>query len=153
MLVMSAPTEPTDEELKLGSGIPTYDQLEAIHGIKPMPMQMAARAFCPPNGGVKKKRRHRPGVVALSKIRQYQRSTELLIRKAPFQRLAREIAQEFKADLRWTGTAVLALQEASEVFLTQLFANAQRCAIHAQRISVLPEDLQLAHRLTSDPTQ
>ena len=47
-------------------------------------------------GGVKKPHRFRPGTVALREIRRYQKSTELLIRKLPFQRLVREIAQDFK---------------------------------------------------------
>merc|ERR1712150_40357 len=51
-------------------------------------------------GGVKKPHRYRPGTVALREIRRYQKSTELLIRKLPFQRLVREIAQDFKTDLR-----------------------------------------------------
>ena len=67
-----------------------------------------------PAGGVKKPHRFRPGTVALREIRRYQKSTELLIRKLPFQRLVREIAQDFKTDLRFQSSAVLALQEASE---------------------------------------
>ncbi|KAI3820264.1 hypothetical protein L1987_07808 [Smallanthus sonchifolius] len=61
----------------------------------------------------KKPHRYRPGTVALREIRKYQKSTELLIRKLPFQRLVREIAQDFKTDLRFQSHAVLALQEAS----------------------------------------
>ena len=74
----------------------------------------AARKSAPATGGVKKPHRYRPGTVALREIRRYQKSTELLIRKLPFQRLVREIAQDFKTDLRFQGSAVLALQEASE---------------------------------------
>src|ERR1700719_2463771 len=66
-------------------------------------------------GGVKKPHRFRPGTVALREIRRYQKSTELLIRKLPFQRLVRELAQEFKTDLRFQSTAILALQEFAEV--------------------------------------
>ena len=66
---------------------------------------------------MKKPHRYRPGTVALREIRKYQKSTDLLIRKAPFQRLVREIAQDFKTDLRFQSTAVLALQEASEAYL------------------------------------
>lgn len=40
-----------------------------------------------------KKRRFRPGTVALREIRKYQKSTEFLIRKLPFMRLVREIGQ------------------------------------------------------------
>ena len=77
----------------------------------------AARKSAPAAGGVKKPHRYRPGTVALREIRRYQKSTELLIRKRPFQRLVREIAQEFKTDLRFQGSAVLALQEAAEAYL------------------------------------
>lgn len=63
--------------------------------------------------------RYRPGTVALREIRRYQKSTELLIRKLPFQRLVREIAQDFKTDLRFQSTAILALQEAAEAYLVR----------------------------------
>ncbi|KAJ1361932.1 hypothetical protein KIN20_021320 [Parelaphostrongylus tenuis] len=81
----------------------------------------AARISAPATGGVKKPHRYRPGTVALREIRRYQKSTELLIRKLPFQRLVREIAQDFKTDLRFQSSAVMALQEASEAYLTQLW--------------------------------
>ncbi|GLJ55279.1 hypothetical protein SUGI_1186250 [Cryptomeria japonica] len=77
----------------------------------------AARKSAPATGGVKKPHRFRPGTVALREIRKYQKSTELLIRKMPFQRLVREIAQDFKTDLRFQSSAVAALQEASEAYL------------------------------------
>ena len=72
-------------------------------------------------GGVKKPHRYRPGTVALREIRRYQKSSDLLIRKLPFQRLVREIAQDFKTDLRFQSSAVLALQEACEAYLVGLF--------------------------------
>ncbi|KAL1828207.1 hypothetical protein ACET3Z_006619 [Daucus carota] len=78
----------------------------------------AARKSAPATGGVKKPHRFRPGTVALREIRKYQKSTELLIRKLPFQRLVREIAQDFKTDLRFQSSAVAALQEAAEAYLT-----------------------------------
>merc|ERR1711964_886399 len=79
----------------------------------------AARKSAPATGGVKKPHRYRPGTVALREIR-YLKSTELLIRKLPFQRLVREIAQDFKTDLRFQSSAVMALQEASEAYLVGL---------------------------------
>ncbi|GJY52343.1 ulp1 protease family, C-terminal catalytic domain-containing protein [Tanacetum coccineum] len=75
-----------------------------------------ARKSVPTTGGVKKPHRYHPGTVAL-RIRKYQKSTDLLIRKLPFQRLVREIAQDFKTDLRFQSHAVLALQEAAEAYL------------------------------------
>ncbi|KAL8160414.1 hypothetical protein V2J09_001951 [Rumex salicifolius] len=100
----------------------------------------AARKSAPTTGGVKKPHRYRPGTVALREIRKYQKSTELLIRKLPFQRLVREIAQDFKTDLRFQSHAVLALQEAAEAYLVGLFEDTNLCAIHAKR----PDELQVA---------
>ena len=71
--------------------------------------------------GVKKPHRFRPGTVALREIRKFQKSTELLIRKLPFQRLVREIATEYKSDLRFQSQAVFAIQEACEAYMVGLF--------------------------------
>merc|ERR1711884_890023 len=95
----------------------------------------AARKSAPATGGVKKPHRYRPGTVALREIRRYQKSTELLIRKLPFQRLVREIAQDFKTDLRFQSAAIGALQEASEAYLVGLFEDTNLCAIHAKRVT------------------
>ena len=96
--------------------------------------------------------RFRPGTVALREIRKYQRNTELLIRKLPFQRLVREVAQDFKTDLRFQSHAVLALQEAAEAYLVHLFEDSNLCAIHAKRVTILPKDIQLARRLRGERT-
>jgi histone H3 len=101
-------------------------------------------------GGVKKPHRYRPGTVALREIRRYQKSTELLIRKLPFQRLVREIAQDFKTDLRFQSSAVTALQEASEAYLVGLFEDTNLCAIHAKRVTIMPKDIQLARRIRGE---
>ncbi|XP_041463853.1 uncharacterized protein LOC121414866 [Lytechinus variegatus] len=103
----------------------------------------AARKSAPATGGVKKPHRYRPGTVALREIRRYQKSTELLIRKLPFQRLVREIAQDFKTELRFQSSAVMALQEASEAYLVGLFEDTNLCAIHAKRVTIMPKDIQL----------
>ncbi|XP_069092275.1 histone H3.3 [Pleurodeles waltl] len=108
----------------------------------------AARKSAPSTGGVKKPHRYRPGTVALREIRRYQKSTELLIRKLPFQRLVREIAQDFKTDLRFQSAAIGALQEASEAYLVGLFEDTNLCAIHAKRVTIMPKDIQLARRNT-----
>ncbi|XP_078189010.1 histone H3.1-like [Callithrix jacchus] len=100
-----------------------------------------------PAGGVKKPHRYRPGIVALREIRRYQKSTELLIRKLPFQRLVREIAQDFKTDLRFQSSVVMALQEACEPYLVGLFEDTNLCAIHAKRVTIMPKDIQLARRI------
>lgn len=104
----------------------------------------------PAAGGVKKPHRFRPGTVALREIRKFQKSVELLIRKMPFQRLVREIAQDFKTDLRFQATAVLALQEAAEAYLVSLFEDTNLCAIHAKRVTIFPKDMRLARRLRGD---
>ncbi|KXZ46674.1 hypothetical protein GPECTOR_41g638 [Gonium pectorale] len=107
-------------------------------------------AETPATGGVKKPHRYRPGTVALREIRKYQKSTELLIRKLPFQRLVREIAQDFKTDLRFQSQAVLALQEAAEAYLVGLFEDTNLCAIHAKRVTIMPKDIQLARRIRGE---
>jgi histone H3 len=108
------------------------------------------RTKAPGSGGVKKPHRYRPGTVALREIRKYQKSTDLLIRKLPFQRLVREIAQDFKDDLRFQSCAVLALQEAAEAYLVGLFEDTNLCAIHAKRVTIMPKDLQLARRIRGE---
>ena len=110
----------------------------------------AARKSAPATGGVKKPHRYRPGTVALREIRKYQKSTELLIRKLPFQRLVREIAQDFKTDLRFQSQAVLALQEAAEAYLVGLFEDTNLAAIHAKRVTIQPKDIQLARRIRGE---
>ena len=101
-------------------------------------------------GGVKRPHRFRPGTVALREIRKFQKSTELLIRKLPFQRLVRDIASAFKNDLRFQSSAVLALQEASEAYMVGLFEDTNLCAIHAKRVTIMPKDMQLARRIRGE---
>ena len=102
------------------------------------------------DGGVKKAHRYRPGTVALREIRRYQKSTDLLLRKLPFQRLVREVSQDFKAELRFQSSAVMALQEASEAYLVGLFEDTNLCAIHAKRVTVMPKDMHLARRIRGE---
>ncbi|TRM67719.1 histone-fold-containing protein [Schizophyllum amplum] len=114
------------------------------------PRQAAAPARDEP-----KKKRYRPGTVALREIRKYQKSTDLLIRKLPFARLVREVALDMMTDttqygdagLRWQSSAILALQEATEAFLVHLFEDANLCAIHAKRVTIMARDIQLARRI------
>ncbi|ABO94196.1 predicted protein [Ostreococcus lucimarinus CCE9901] len=96
----------------------------------------------------KKKRRYRPGTLALKEIRRFQKTTDLLIRKMPFARLVREISNELSPEpLRYTAESLLALQEATEDFLVHLFEDCNLCAIHAKRVTIMPKDLQLARRI------
>jgi len=112
----------------------------------------AARKNVPATGGVKKPHRFRPGTVALREIRRYQKSTELLIRKLPFQRLMRELIQDFSPGegFRVQSAAVGALQEAAEAYLVGLFEDANLCAIHAKRVTIMPKDIQLARRIRGE---
>ena len=104
------------------------------------------------HGPIRKPHRYRPGTVALQEIRRYQKSTDLLIRKLPFQRLVREIAQEFKLNLRFQSAAISALQEASEAYLVGLFEDTNLCTIHAKRVTIMPRDIQLARRIRGERT-
>ncbi|KAK7466352.1 hypothetical protein VKT23_005080 [Stygiomarasmius scandens] len=105
----------------------------------------------PPNSDMRKPRRFRPGTVALRQIRRYQASTELLIRKLPFQRLVREIAQDFKVrNIRFQSSAIQALQEAAEAYLVDLFQDTNLCAIHAKRVTIQIRDMALARRLRGE---
>ena len=123
-----------------------------------------ARTAAPKNSGAKKDKKpirsrakkpgtklcHKflPGTVALRDIRRYQKGTELLLRKLPFQRLVREIAAETsKKGLRFQASAVLAMQEATEAYMVNLFADTCLCAIHGRRVTIQPRDIQLARRL------
>jgi histone H3 len=148
----------------------------------------AARLSAPSKSTIKKLHRYRPGTVALREIRKYQKSTELLIPRLPFQRLVREIAKDINTDLRFQSTALLALQvrnillrglqratcamnvkrtcapsirqplptlarppqEACENFMVHLFEDANLCAIHAKRVTVMPKDIQLARRIRGE---
>ena len=98
-----------------------------------------------------KKRAH-PGAVALSEIKFLQRTTELLLRKAPFQHLIKDIAQAEKTDIRFQSAAISALQEAAEAYLVGLFEDTNLCAIHAKRVTIMTKDMQLARRIRGERT-
>ena len=135
--------------------------------------QVAAARARGAKGGIKKPHCYRPGTVALREIRRYQKGTELLIRKAPFQRLVREIMQEvcykkkawgnlvlpeFRKQqyrnedepYRMQSTAMLALHEAAEYYLVDLFDWTNLCAIHAKRKTIMVKDMQLARRIRGE---
>jgi histone H3 len=103
---------------------------------------------------VKGKRPHRfrPGTVALREIRRYQKGTQLLLRKAPFQRLVREVAQGCADDLRFQSSAIEALQEAAEAYLVGVFEDTNLCCMHAKRVTIQPKDMQLAARIRGNYT-
>lgn len=97
-------------------------------------------------GVIKPKRLFRPGTVALREIRRYQKSTELLIPKLPFRRLVREIAQECMTQLYFYSSALMALQEAAEAYLIGVFKDTNKYTIHANRVTIMTKDMQLAVR-------
>ena len=102
-------------------------------------------------GGIKKPHRYRPGMVALREIRRYQTSTENLIKCTPFQKLIREISQEYRicpdgpgtpsVQVRFQSTAIAALQEAAENYIVGLFEDVNLLAIHARRVTIMPRDI------------
>ena len=95
-------------------------------------------------------RRYRPGQLALQEIRHYQKGTNLLIRKLPFQRLIREIARGFKLDVHFWSSTLMALQEACKAYLVRLYEDTNLCAIHAKCVMIMPRDIQLAARIRGE---
>ncbi len=107
----------------------------------------------PAEGGVKKERkqmRWRPGTVALREIKRYQKSTDLLLPRAPFQRLVRSVVEGVDSVFRFQSSALTALQEAAESYITSLFEEANLCAIHATRVTIMRKDMVLARRLRGE---
>ena len=98
----------------------------------------------------RKAQRYRPGTVALREIRRYQKSSELLIRRMPFQRLVREIAQAHNPYVHFQSGAILALQESAEAYLVGLLEDFNLCAIHAKIVTIMPKDMQLAQRIRGE---
>ena len=113
--------------------------------------------------GIKKPHRYHPGLLALHEIRRYQQSTENLIKRTPFNKLIKEISQEYRicpdgpgtpsVQVHFQSTALAALQEAAENFLIGLFEDVNLLAIHAKRVTVMPRDIRLALRIRGDQAQ
>ena len=113
-----------------------------------------------PTGGINKPHHYRPGMVALREIRSYQKSTECLIKRSPFQKLIREISQEYQIctqglgtssmQVRFQSTAIAALQKAAENFIVGLFEDVNLLAVHAKRVMVMPQDVRLDLRIRGD---
>lgn len=111
----------------------------------------AVRMSAPSFGGTRRKRRYRPGTIALREIRKYQKSTENLLPKAGFQRLVRKVTQQLgKIDIRYQTAALGALQEAAEAYLIGLFEDTNLCTIHAKRVTITPKDMDLARRIRGE---
>ena len=102
------------------------------------------------NDNARKPHKFRPGTVALREIKRYQKSTDLLLLKAPFQRLVRDITGYIAPGYRFRSDALIAIQEAYEMYQVGLFEDANLCAIHANRVTILKKDMDLARRIRGD---
>lgn len=116
------------------------------------------------SGGLKRPRRFRPGTVALRDIRRYQKGHQLLVPRAPFVRLVRELTVKVlenssakgahwsidPRDARYNANAIEALREATEAYIVGLFEDTNLLAIHAKRVTIMPRDMQLARRIRGD---
>ena len=135
-----------------------------VKGGKQPRKHLSKKSLClgaTPTGGIKKPHRYRPGLVVLREIRQYQKSTECLIKKSPFQKLIREISQEYQIcpqgpgtpsmQMRFQSTTIAALWEAAENFMVGLFEDVNLLAVHAKRVMVMPRDIRLALRIKRRP--
>ena len=134
---------------KSASGVPSLSRNEARR-LAAARAEARCRGAKEPRTSAPKPKRYRPGTVALREIRRYQRSTELLIRRAPFNCLVREFMQDLQRgghELRISPTAITALQEVAEAYLVLLFEDTNLCAIHAKRVTIMPKDIQLARRI------
>ena len=99
-------------------------------------------------------------MVALREISRYQKSMECLIKRSQFQKLIREISQEYRVcpdgpgtpsiQVRYQSTAIAALQEAAENFIVGLFEDVNLLAVLAKRVTVMPRDIRLALRIRGD---
>ncbi|KAF5363343.1 hypothetical protein D9756_000461 [Leucocoprinus leucothites] len=146
------PTPSPPKKKKTGAPAGRATARKSTGGVPP---RSHAPVTQPPPAQAKRKHRFRPGTVAIREIRKYQKSTDLLLRKLPFSRLVKEIAEDMTTDLneygdaglRWQSSALLALQEAAEAYLVHLFEDANLCAIHAKRVTIMPRDIQLARRI------
>ena len=112
----------------------------------------AVKKSAPAAGGMKdkKQRRWRPGTVALREVKKYQKGTNNLLPRAPFQRLVRNIVSDMDHELRFQSAALHALQEASEAYIVGIFEDTNLCAIHAKRVTIMPKDIQLARRIRGE---
>ena len=95
-------------------------------------------------------KKSRPGRLALREIKKYQKSTEMLIPKAPFTRLVREVGLNEKKDIRFQKQAIEALHQSSEAYILGLFEDTNLCAIHAKRVTIMPKDMQLARIIRNE---
>ena len=87
--------------------------------------------------------RKRNGDAALNEIRKQQRSADLLLKRAPMERLVKSITRGFRPDFRWQGDAIVAVMEASQSFIIKSCQKWNLYAIHRKCITISPKDVQL----------
>jgi len=114
------------------------------------PMKKVAKVSKEAVEGEMNKKRLRPGQKALREIRKYQKGTSLVIRRAPFQRLVREIAKDVMPDCKFSPNTLMALQECTEMYICGLFEDSQLCCVHAKRVTLFKKDMELAKRIRGD---
>jgi len=114
-------------------------------------VKKAPRKSGPRTSILRERPRYRPGELALREIRQFQKTTMPVIRKLPFVRLVRELAQNAVAtSFRFKADALAALQEAAEAYVVHFFEDANLCAVHAKRVTIMSKDIQLARRIRGE---
>ena len=133
-----------------GKKLKTFSKSSVASGSKVSKASKGKKKTAPAEGGVKATRRYRPGTVALREIKRYQKATNLLLLKAPFQRFVRAICEGIDAQLRFQSQALLAVQEAAEMYIVGLFEDSNLCAIHANRVTVMKKDMELARRIRGE---
>ena len=144
-----APSKPTSKKLAARGG--KQPQKHMLHKLL---------KWTSTTGAIKKPHRYHPGLLALQEIHRYQQSTDSLIRRTPFNKLIKEISQEYRicpegprtpsVQVRFQSTALAALQEAAENFLVGLFEDVNLSAVHGKRVTVMPCDIRLALRIRGD---
>ena len=134
-----------------GSGKAPRKQLQPKAPKRKGKAKGSVKMLPPSQQSMKKPHRYRLGTVALREIRWYQKSTELLIRKLPFQRLVRELAQDLgKINIRFQSGTIMALQEALKAYLVGLLEDTNLCTVHAKRVTIMTKDIQLAWQIQGE---
>ena len=95
----------------------------------------------------KKLYRFKPGTIAMKQIREFQKSVNLLIPRAPFQRVIKEKALRENREIRFQSAAIQAIQEAAEAHITSVMEDSNLICLHANRVTLMGKDLNLARRI------
>ncbi|PAV89882.1 hypothetical protein WR25_12153 [Diploscapter pachys] len=90
------------------------------------------------------------GVLALREIRKFQKTSDLIIPRAPFYKVVRDITTKFGTDLRFQGLALECLHEAAEHYLVGLFEEVNLRAIFERHIIDMPKDIDLVRRIRGE---